>query len=454
MEGHPVSIRDQLVYLGVTWDSALTFTPHFKNVRRKADLLTYKITSIAEKFYWRHNKMFKRIYSGAIEPYMLYGHGAWGHRLHLKTLERFLNGIQRRPLIKITRAFRTTSTDALQVIAGIMPLALKAKEVYSKFLVLTIKINTWVEDREFFCDDFESKKDIYNRHPAEWISIPFGTEDPDGEEIEIFTDGSGINGQVGAAMVVYYHGTEIHSEICRLQDSATVFQAETKGIHMALEFIKESKNWHKFHIFSDSQSVLQSLNCAKNTRQSILELKDLFAIAARGKWIRIHWVKAHVGISGNERADSLAKSATERATIDFKCLLSKATLGRLIRSELLSTWQVRWGRSKNGRHTFKYFPKVGLKVSNYSPKVTQFITAHGRFPEYFFKFHLSSDCYCRCGCFGSVEHYLNECQFTKNIGQKLKYDIEDPPSLFNNKKNIFILQQLIEKVDSIVPQTN
>ncbi|GBN38145.1 hypothetical protein AVEN_15033-1 [Araneus ventricosus] len=174
-------------------------------------------------------------------PLFLSLYGAWGHRLYLKTVERFLNGIQRRPLIKITRAFRTTSTDALQVIAGIMPLALKAKEVYSKFLVLTIKINTRVEDREFLCDDFESKKDIYNRHPAEWISIPFGTEDPDGEEIEIFTDGSGINGQVGATMVVYYHGTEIHSEICRLQDSATVFQAETKGIHMALEFIKESK---------------------------------------------------------------------------------------------------------------------------------------------------------------------------------------------------------------------
>ncbi|GBM62344.1 Putative protein in type-1 retrotransposable element R1DM [Araneus ventricosus] len=454
MEGHPVSIRDQLVYLGVTWDSTLTFTPHFKNVRRKADLLTYKISSIAEKFYWRHNKMFKRIYIGAIEPFMIYGHGAWGHRLHLKTVSRFLNGIQRRPLIKVTRAFRTTSTDALQVIAGIMPLALRAKEVYSKFLVLTIKINTMIEAKEFCWDEFESKEDIYNRHPADWISILFGIEDPVGDEIEIFTDGSGIDGKVGAAMVVYYHGTEIHSEICRLQDTATVFQAETKGIHTALEFIKVSKNWHKFHIFSDSKSVLQSLSCAKNTRQSILELKDLFVLAARGKWIRLHWVKAHVGVTGNERADSLSKSATERVVVDFKCLSSKATLGRSIRSELINVWQEKWERSRNGRHTFKYFPKVGLKVNSYSPKVTQFITAHGRFPEYFFKFHLPGDCYCCCGCFGSVEHYLDECQYTKNIGQKLNYDKEDPPSLFYNKKNMLFLQQLIEKVDSIVPQTN
>ncbi|GBM15918.1 Retrovirus-related Pol polyprotein from type-1 retrotransposable element R1 [Araneus ventricosus] len=255
LEGHQVTIKDQIVYLGVTWDSALTFTPHFKKVRQRVDILTYKITSVADNFYWRHNRMFKRIYTGAIEPYILYGHGAWGNRLQLKTVDKFLNGIQRRPLIKLTRAFRTTSTEALQVIAGVLPLSLKAIEVYTKFLVLTVKINATVGTKVFNSAEVEEKRDIFDRHPADWCSVPFGTEGPVGEDIEIYTDGSGIDGKVGAAMVVFFHGTEVHHEICRLEDSATVFQAETKGIQMALEYINNSKQWHRYHIFSDSKSV-------------------------------------------------------------------------------------------------------------------------------------------------------------------------------------------------------
>ncbi|GBM22430.1 hypothetical protein AVEN_221498-1 [Araneus ventricosus] len=182
LEGHPVSIQDQIVSLGVTWDSA-----HFHTA----------FTSVAENFYWRHNGMFKRIYTGAIEPFMLYGHGAWGHRSHLKTVDRILNGIQRRPLIKVTRAFRTTSTDALQVIAGLLPLTLKAVEVYTKFLILTVKVNATVGTQEILWHEVEMKEDLYARYPADWISIPFGMETPTGEDIEIFTDGSKIENRVG-----------------------------------------------------------------------------------------------------------------------------------------------------------------------------------------------------------------------------------------------------------------
>ncbi|GBM39773.1 Putative protein in type-1 retrotransposable element R1DM [Araneus ventricosus] len=452
LEGQQVTIKDQIVYLGVTWNCALTFTPHFKKVRQRVDILTYKITSVADNFYWRHNRMFKRIYTGAIEPYILYGHGAWGDRLQLITIDRFLNGIQRRPLIKLTRAFRTTSTEALQVIAGVLPLSLKAMETYTKFLLLTVKINATIGTKLFKSAEVETKRDIFDRHPADWCSVPFGTEGPVGEDIEIFTDGSGIDGKVGAALVVFYHGTEIHHEICRLEDSATVFQAETKGIHMALDYINKSKQWHRFHIFSDSKSVLQSLTCPKNTRQNVLDLKDLFESISKSKWIRLHWVKAHVGIYGNERADQFAKIATNKDSVDFKCLKSKATMIRSIRQELLNVWQVRWDRPGNGRHTHKYIPHVRFKVPNYSPFVTQFLTDHGRFPAYFYRFNLSREYSCCCGGFGNADHYILECPFTKRYWNKLIYDRDNPTTLLQNQANLIQIHKLFETVDSFVPQ--
>ncbi|GBL89291.1 Putative protein in type-1 retrotransposable element R1DM [Araneus ventricosus] len=430
LQGQPVIFQDQLVYLGVTWDSALTFTPHFKKVRQKVDSLTYKITNVAEKFYWWNNKLFKKIYSGAIEPFMLFGHGARGHKLHLKTVDRFLNGIQRRPLIKITRAFRTTSTAALQVIAGLLPLSLKAVE--SK--------------------DIETRIDIYDLHPTKWTSIPFGMEPPTGEDIEIFTDGSKVDDKVGAAMVVLYHGVEILHKVCRLDDTATVYQAESQGLKMALEYIVESVNWHRFHIFSDSRSVLQSLESSKNTSQSIVELKKLFEEVVCKKWVRLHWVKAHVGVFGNERADDYAKLETTQATVDCFCPRSKATITRIIRKELVCQWQNRWDNCGNGKHTQKYLPSVGFKVKNFSPEITQFLTAHGRLPAYFYRFNLSREYSCSCGGFGNTEHYITECPFTKKYWQKLRYDEDNPSSLLDQNSNLKLLQNIMETVDSIVPQ--
>ncbi|GBM06608.1 Putative protein in type-1 retrotransposable element R1DM [Araneus ventricosus] len=296
------------------------------------------------------------------------------------------------------------------------------------------------------------KKDIFDRHPADWCSVPFGTEGPVGEDIEIYTDGSGIDGKLGAAMVVFFHGTEIHHEICRLEDSATVFQAETKGIHMALEYINNSKQWHRYHIFSDSKSALQSLTCSKNTRQSVLELKDLFGTITKSKWLRLHRVKAHVGIYGNERADQFAKLATNKESVDFMCLKSKATIIRSIRQELLSVWQVRWDRPGNGRHTHKYIFQVRLKVPNFSPFVTQFLTDHGRFPAYFYRFNLSREYSCCCGGFGNAEHYILECPFTKKYWCKLIYDEDNPSSLLQNKSNLIQINKIFETVDSFVPQ--
>ncbi|GBL89941.1 Retrovirus-related Pol polyprotein from type-1 retrotransposable element R1 [Araneus ventricosus] len=114
MEGKAVQVTGNFRYLGVWWDSSLTFMVHFNKVRTRVDLLSYRISMVAERFYSRRGRLFLRLYRGALEPYILYGHGAWGHRLRLQRIRTTLNCIQRKPLLRITRAYRTVSTMALQ----------------------------------------------------------------------------------------------------------------------------------------------------------------------------------------------------------------------------------------------------------------------------------------------------------------------------------------------------
>ncbi|GBM33561.1 hypothetical protein AVEN_197314-1 [Araneus ventricosus] len=174
MNGKLVTVSNNFRYLGLWRDSSLTFTEHFNKVRRKVDLLSYRISTVAERFYSRHAKLFYRIYRGAIEPFILYGHGAWGHRLNLQKIKNTLNSIQWRPLIKLTGAFRKVSTVALQVIAGILPLDLKSIDVFSRFLALFLKQNVNISPASLNFRDFENRTDIFDLHPLQWRPIPFG----------------------------------------------------------------------------------------------------------------------------------------------------------------------------------------------------------------------------------------------------------------------------------------
>ncbi|GBO29316.1 hypothetical protein AVEN_104406-1 [Araneus ventricosus] len=112
-------------------------------------------------------------------------------------------------------------------------------------------------------EDYETRLDPHNIHPADNISITYDKHKPSGEEIEIYTDGSKINDQVGAAIVVFYYNAEIFNRTIRLSDFATVYQAEVTGIQMALEFISTIGPWNKINLYTDSLSVFEALNTFK-----------------------------------------------------------------------------------------------------------------------------------------------------------------------------------------------
>ncbi|GBO39496.1 hypothetical protein AVEN_212383-1 [Araneus ventricosus] len=278
----------------------------------------------------------QKIYNGAIEPYLLFGVGAWGNRLKLKKIRDSLNSLKRRPLIKITKAYRTISTEALQVIAGIVPLDIKAKGVFGKFLLTTINNDIKFGSKIFKWEDYETRLDPHNIHPADNISITYDKHKPFGEEIEIYTDGSNINDQVGAAIVVFYYNAEIFNRTIRLSDFATVYQAEVTGIQMALEFISTIGPWNKINLL-----VLEALNTFKTSKQDILAIKNDILEMSKENSITLHWIPAHTGIQGNETADSYAKKATTRPNIENIPKKSFKQLKNAISNVQIQIWQER-----------------------------------------------------------------------------------------------------------------
>ena len=71
----------------------------------------------------------------------------------------------------------------------------------------------------------------------------------------IYTDGSKDDMKVGCAVV-----SDDYSETMRIPDGSSIFTAEAKAIDLALDLIAACESFNKFVIFSDSLSVLKSLD--------------------------------------------------------------------------------------------------------------------------------------------------------------------------------------------------
>ena len=64
-------------------------------------------------------------------------------------------------------------------------------------------------------------------------------------------------------------------------------------------------------LFSDSQAVLQALTSNNRKAQTVKDTYDaLNTLADQAKLVRLTWIKAHIGLDGNELADEYAKLGT------------------------------------------------------------------------------------------------------------------------------------------------
>ncbi|XP_018375583.1 PREDICTED: uncharacterized protein LOC108769220 [Trachymyrmex cornetzi] len=137
------------------------------------------------------------------------------------------------------------------------------------------------------------------------------------EAITFYTDGSKLDerGCAGAASYSPELGVSFRY---KLTPDTTVFTAEAWAIYQTLLLIQDV-GYSKAIIFSDSKSVLESINSSKiiNRNYVIHWIKRLLrSSSVRGIDVSPSWIPAHRGIPGNEIADRAAKEATEEGGRD------------------------------------------------------------------------------------------------------------------------------------------
>jgi ribonuclease HI len=252
----------------------------------------------------------------------------------------------------MAKAFHTTSSEALCMLAAMTPKIIKLEEVVKRYKIKEKSGNSTIE----LDHDVEFK---YWPHPAEAVTIyeVVGNEDA---SVHTYTDGSKHDRGVGSGVVIF-KGSEMVAKLKLKLDNRC---SNNQAILEALEAI-ESLNRHSINprtatIFTDCRVSLDLLHNPNNHAILVEEIKKKVASLERSEWkITFSWFKAHVGIYGNELADKLAKEAarSEGTSCEFN-RIPKSTLYHEAAEEAKQKWQAEWTTCHQASATKQYFPTV------------------------------------------------------------------------------------------------
>lgn len=104
-------------YLGIWLDDKLIYNEHVRQTCNKARRQVSAITRILPNMRGL-GIMGRRMLAGVVTSILLYAAPIWSGVILVKKYKKMLLFTQRKTLIRVTRAYRTASLEALAVIAG------------------------------------------------------------------------------------------------------------------------------------------------------------------------------------------------------------------------------------------------------------------------------------------------------------------------------------------------
>ncbi len=163
---------------------------------------------------------------------------------------------------------------------------------------------------------------------------------------KVYTDGSKIGTKCGSGFILKWD-KQTRLGMSYNGETFTMFLSEVRAIALAIEkTLAEKVPTLTINIYSDCTSAIAAILGPCSTSKTVQHCWSLLTQLDKVyKW-SLSWVKAHVGISGNESADLLAKRATQMTTIDPKLPTAQVHVNNTLANFSNTNWDTYWkGRS-------------------------------------------------------------------------------------------------------------
>lgn len=119
-----LTFTEEVTYLGVTFCNGCNFRPHIDTISSKANKIINALVNLSAASWGLNYSGCLTVYKGAFLGAALYACSAWWAFMKRPNWES-LRRSQRAILIRVLKAYRTTSTEALQAIAAAPPIDLE-----------------------------------------------------------------------------------------------------------------------------------------------------------------------------------------------------------------------------------------------------------------------------------------------------------------------------------------
>ena len=398
MGGKSLEYDTTMKYLGVTIHKSLAWTKHIQEKTKKAlKILNLTTATVGQKWGLTPRRVLW-IYNMLVKPVVTYGSIVWSTYLSEGNKNR-LKSVQRKAMMLMTASMRSTPTDGMEAVLGLLPLDLQAQQEATKarLRLRHTSVDKWdgigkkyIGHRRWHDNILtellrgENSTDVMQTKKA-WLT---NADDVD-PDITIYTDGSKLS-HAGAGWAVCKDDHTLFEESVYLGEHATVFQGEVVAIDRALRWVNENcPDSTEVLVRSDSSSAIKAIFNHKCSSHVVDSCREAYNEALHNNnKVRIEWVKGHANVTGNELADCLAKQGAEMTATGERVNLEVGmprceAVGR-IKSYYRKVWDKRWQENVFCRQTRIFIPHVTdrnvYKMIEFRRKslnlITQVMTGH------------------------------------------------------------------------------
>lgn len=489
-EGKEVPFVEEHRYLGVTMDRHLSWTPHFRRMKAKAQKMTQSLRKAVKEKSGLKSNILRLLLHTVITPALMYGVIAWGYATTrnkvIKDIDSFLLSYGRMAF----RCPRNTSRNAIREALGISPFSKMVEQELQKQITVQLQLTpAWLAERgRMRLGTYKYARNIYpigcvqtetggesarmisenlmdhnEIHPGDWvvpkITIPHIDEEHPAWTFrrgwQIFVDGSSTGLKQGASCVVYFNGLcEAIRRKALLEE--TPFEAELLGLDLALK-------WTAMHglprngeleILCDSQAALRAIEKPTTADSTLKKILDTLRMVKK-KGVELHfiWIPAHKGYEGNEAADIHANLARKYGA-PKEPIVTKRKMRRKLRVNKLKERRDQWEQCEDAKIT-KMFFKDAKKFEIAQKMALDYATWQmliGR-PKlnYYLKKCWGWDVSPECTCGAPEEnvwHYVMECKIYENVRNALWDKRVGELSWFSkSRENLQKLDEYVRKTE-------
>jgi len=497
LRGDPIRIGEHLVaptssakLLGIQVDSQLRWKPQLAICVAKAEGWLRQFRRLTTSIKGLQGRSMGRLWEQIAIPRIYYGgdlflapqkatkgkRGGMVRSVAKHTLAK-LAGVQRRAALLVTGGMRSSAGDALDFHAGLLPARFQVAKIRHRAAVRlgslppthplhhTVKRALRGPRKIAFRSPIHDLLDEFKIQPSQMETTAAVRRSPSWEfegtckiaktekearkdekddtaDLKIYSDGSGLEGYIGASAVLFRGGIERRTRRFRLgkEEFHEVYDGEGVGILMSfslarLEGRAMGRTLQRVSIYVDNEAAIRAMQMRRPGPSHYIwdAIQDEFEALRKehpGVEVTIRWIPAHKDVHGNERADQEAKRATtgdvETPDATFPTLLHHAlprnrnSLRKTFNKQLQNRWCIEWASSPRYKRLANTIdnalsPKPYQLLTTDLPKIHSTILFQLRTGHIALNNHLhriqqldTPNCSC-CSHRETVQHFLLQC---------------------------------------------